>query len=199
MTHHPPLRAQWLVSALAPARSHDSVVGDLLEEYRESQVPERGVGAADRWFVRQALGFLWTASAPAAWAMAGNLSARTLLDMSIPSGDLSSRAWITTVIAMGIFAWHGFRLGRSTGRIAGAVPLALAATVLGTMFAYALTFAMFGVAAALDADPRAWAVLREGLDIPAHVVAVIGVVLATAGAAAGRIATGSSAPRASIR
>src|SRR6185436_9809025 len=107
MTHHPPLRAQWLVSALAPARSHDSVVGDLLEEYRESQVPERGVGAADRWFVRQALGFLWTASAPAAWAMAGNLSARTLLDMSIPSGDLSSRAWITTVIAMGIFAWHG--------------------------------------------------------------------------------------------
>jgi hypothetical protein len=190
------------VSALAPAHGHDSVVGDLLEEYRESQVPERGVAAADRWFVRQALGFLWTASAPAAWAMAGNLSARTLLDVSLPTADLSARAWITTLIAMGIFAWHGFRLGRSTGRIVGAMPLALAATVLGTMFAYALTFAMFAMfsmAAALDADPRAWVVLREGLDVPAHLIAVIGVVLATAGAAAGRMAKGLSASRAATR
>lgn len=185
---HPPARAQALIAALAPAARRDSIVGDLLEEYHDTQVPEHGVAAADRWFVRQALGFLWSASAPAAWAMAGNLSARTLIDVAFPAGELSTRAWVTTLIVMGIFVASGFRLGRSTGRVAGAALTALSVAVIGTALAYAIGFLMIGVAAiAFHPDPRAWGNLWEGMDIPTHVIAAIGVVLASLGAAAGRV------------
>ena len=183
---HPPRHAQALVAMLVPSARRDSIIGDLLEEYHVTQVPEHGMAAADRWFVRQALGFLWAASAPAALAMAGNLTGRTLLDVTNPVSDPSARAWITTLIAMGIFAMYGFRLGRSTRRVSGAPVMALAGTVLGTMFAFATAFLMIGVAAlAFHPDARAWADLRDGLDIPAHVIAVIGTILAYVGAVAG--------------
>lgn len=184
---HPPTRAQALIAMMVPRARRDGIVGDLLEEYHETQVPVHGVSAADRWFVRQALGFLWTAAAPAALATAGNLSARTLIDVSFPADDLAQRAWITTLIAMSIFAVFGFRLGRSTRRVGGAPVMAFAAAVLGTVFAYALGFLMITVAAvAFHPDPRAWGNLREGLDIPAHVIAALGMLFATLGAAAGR-------------
>ena len=88
---------------------------------------------------------------------------------------------------MGLFVLSGFRLGRSTGRVPGAVAQAIAATVIGTIYAYAMVFVCMGIAATLvHPSPFAWAGLREGLDIPAHVIAFIGTILACLGAAAGR-------------
>src|SRR5262245_52966605 len=106
MTANPPGWAQTLVSVLVPAKTRESVVGDLLEEYRNDRVPARGAADAGRWYVRQALGFLWSASLPVALATSGNLSARLLLDivMTPTARDLHDRAWITTVVAMAIFA-----------------------------------------------------------------------------------------------
>ena len=98
------------MSLFVPARTRDSVVGDLLEEYRDTQVPSRGESGADVWYCRQALAFVWTASAPAGFAVAGTLTVRMLTDVLAPSAQLSGRAWITTLLGMGI------RVGPVSGR-----------------------------------------------------------------------------------
>ena len=202
MTPAPPDWAQTLVSMLVPAKTRESVLGDLLEEYRDERVPADGEQAADRWYARQALGFLWSASLPVALATSGNLSARLLLDivMAPPARDFHDRALITTFVAMGIFALFGFRLGRSTGRMLGAAVVALVGTAIATVLAYAFTLAFMGVEALLlHPDAGTWAALVEGLDIPAPVIAAVGLALASAGASIGRLFTGSSGSRASIR
>ena len=188
MTPAPPDWAQSLISMLVPARTRDSVVGDLLEEYRGTQVPDHGVAAANRWYIRQALGFLWAAAWPAGLALAGNLMGRLTLDIYIdPGADPAMRSSITTYIAMAIFVLSGFHIGRTTRQVAGAALAALAATAVATIAACVMTLACMGVAAAfVHPDARVWASLIEGLDIPAHVIAVIGTLLACVGAAFGR-------------
>jgi hypothetical protein len=184
---HPPRYAQALIDALVPQARRDSILGDLLEEYRETQAAEHGERAADRWFVRQALGFLWSASAPTGAGIAAILTIRMLIDVGAPSTDLAQRAWVTTYVTMGLFVMSGFRLGRSTGRASGAAAMAIAATVIGTVYGYAMVFVCMGAAAGfVHPSDAAWAGLREGLDIPAHVIAFIGVILASLGAIAGR-------------
>lgn len=184
---HPPARALALIAMLVPQRRRDSIIGDLLEEYRETQVPRHGVGAADRWFMRQALGFVTAAAALPGTLLGALLTARTLLDVAVPVPDLATRAALTTYIVMGLFVVTGFRLGLVTRRVSGAIATALAATVLGTVVAYVGTFVAMGLAQTF-AHPSegAWAGLREGLDVPAHVIAIIGIACASVGAAAGR-------------
>ena len=187
MMPNPPARAQALVAMLVPRKTRDSILGDLLEEYRDAQVPERGKTAADRWFIRQALGFLWrTAVVPGA-LVASVMTGRMLVDAAAPVADTAGRAWITTLATMMIFAFTGFRLGRVTRRVSGAFVTALAATVVGTIGAYLAAFLSMGIAGAfVHPGPDAWMGLREGLDVPAHVIAVIGTALACVGAACGR-------------
>jgi hypothetical protein len=200
MNEHPPAWAQHVIALVVPASRRESVLGDLLEEYREAQVPEVGESSARAWYWRQALAFLWHASLNPGVALGGNLHGRTLLDALSPVADSAPRALITTLIAMAIFALWGFRIGRSSGRVGGAVLVAIAASVIGTAVALVVTLAAMGVAGlALAPDSRMWAVLREGLDVPLPVIAVIGVVLAAAGASIGRLFTGSSGSRASLR
>lgn len=185
---HPPRLAQALIAMLVPDARCNSIVGDLLEEYRETQLPQYGQAAADRWFTRQALGFLWTAAVVPGTLVGAVLTVRMLLDVAAPIPDLAGRAWITTLVTMAIFTLTGFRLGRSTRRVSGAMVTALAATAVGTLVAYAATFASMGIAQALvHPGAEAWAGLREGLDVPAHVIAFIGTILACVGAAMGRV------------
>jgi hypothetical protein len=187
MTVHPPAWAQALVSALVPRRTRDSVIGDLIEEYHDTQVREHGVAAADRWYIRQALGFLWSAAAVPGALVGSILTVRMLLDVAAPIPDTADRAWITTFAMMTLFTLSGFRLGLLTRRISGAIATALAATAIGTVAAYVAAFASMGIAGAfVHPGAEAWASLREGLDVPAHVIALIGTTLACAGAAFGR-------------
>jgi hypothetical protein len=188
MTPHPPDYAVALIEALVPRARRDSIVGDLLEEYHESVVPRQGSRAADGWFLRQALAFLWSASAAAGLAIAAIFTIRMLIGVAQPSNDLALRAQATTFVTMGLFVASGFRLGRSTGRFGGAAIVAIAATVIGTIYAYAMVFLCMAIAAVVvHPSPAAWIGLREGLDIPVHVIAVIGVLLASAGSAVGRL------------
>jgi hypothetical protein len=187
MMAQPPRRALTLISLLVARDRRDSIIGDLLEEYHDTQSRERGVAAADRWFMRQALGFLWTAAALPGALLATLLTLRTLLDATVPIPDLANRAWITTLAAMALFTLTGFRLGLSTRRVPGAVITALAATIVGTVIAYAAALTCLAVAQTF-VHPAATTLagLREGLDVPAHVIALIGAILSAAGASAGR-------------
>lgn len=49
----PPAWAEWVLVALLPAERAESDSGDLLEAYRDEQLPARGQAGADRWYVRQ--------------------------------------------------------------------------------------------------------------------------------------------------
>jgi predicted permease len=64
----PPRVAQWLVSFVLPRAGRDVVLGDLLERFRD-RAAQRGVGAARRWYWRQAVSFV--ARVPASRAAAG--------------------------------------------------------------------------------------------------------------------------------
>ena len=55
---NPPEDAQTLLRLLLPASTHETVAGDLLEEYREARVPALGERRADFWYCRQVAG-LW--------------------------------------------------------------------------------------------------------------------------------------------
>jgi len=186
MTTDPPAAARSLISVLTPHRTRDSIIGDLLEEYHASQVPAHGRRAADLWFWRQAFGFVVHSSMAPGLAVAAILTTRTLVDVAAPAADLSARAWVTTVSSMFVFAWSGLLLGRSTGRTAGAVVLALTSSVIATIVGAAAALTAMGIAAAAASpSPAAWNALREGLDIPLPAIAVIGTALASLGAALG--------------
>lgn len=195
----PPDLAESLVSLLVPARTRDSVVGDLLEEYRE-QASRHGARAADAWYWRQTVGFLWSASAWCGVGIGTTLTARMMIDVLAPSNQLHDRALVTTLVAMAIFAAFGFRLGYATRRVPGAVIMAVAASAIATIGALAATLLAMGVASALvHPGADAWAGLYEGLDIPGPIIAVVGTALASLGASIGLLVTGWSGPRASIR
>ena len=49
----PPDWAEALLLAILPADRAEAVSGDLLEVYRDEQLPARGRGGADRWYVRR--------------------------------------------------------------------------------------------------------------------------------------------------
>jgi hypothetical protein len=49
----PPPWAERVLVALLPAERAESDSGDLLEAYRDEQLPARGVAGADRWYIRR--------------------------------------------------------------------------------------------------------------------------------------------------
>ena len=56
-----PAPPRWLETALLrclPARDRETISGDLLEEYREAQVPHLGRMRANLWYARQLVGFM---------------------------------------------------------------------------------------------------------------------------------------------
>lgn len=54
---NPPALPQALLHLLLPAEMRESVVGDLLEEYRDSRVPSMGRFRANLWYWKQVFGF----------------------------------------------------------------------------------------------------------------------------------------------
>jgi len=54
---NPPVLPQALLHLLLPVERRESVVGDLLEEYRDSRVPSMGLFRANLWYWKQVFGF----------------------------------------------------------------------------------------------------------------------------------------------
>lgn len=77
------------------------IIGDLVEEYREVVLPERGRVRATLWFVRQ------LASLVPAWTWGGTLLGaafvgRNALDEFAPPADFHVRSTVTTFVLIGI-------------------------------------------------------------------------------------------------
>jgi hypothetical protein len=185
-----PTPPQWAEATLRLVLGPDfvSVSGNLLDEYRDSIHPTRGQGGADRWYVRQVLGFV---SRRASWWAAlfgGAFIIREALDWFLPPVDFLSRSRVSTAIGAGLlltagfwFAWRARSL--AAGTFAGAVIGLLAGTI-----------SIVGSAALLAVwhDPQTLAAIHDSgglgevFTLPAYMV-VPGVVLGTIGGATGSI------------
>jgi len=187
---HPPAWAERLVGLFVPERGRDGVLGDLLEEYRESVLPRRGEAGADWWYVRQAGGFLWRASLPWAVLVGLILGVRELLDATVPTTDnFHFRATVCTYLGFGTYASAGVSAGWRSGRIAAGFAVSLVMTVLATAIGAA---SVIGVAALLSTGAihraASYEGLNESLDFPVLPMLIVGAALATIGAAIGKAA-----------
>ena len=185
---HPPAYAQALVEMLVPASRRDNIIGDLLEEYRETQVPERGGTRADWWYIRQAAGFLWRAAGPWAVALGLILALREVLDATVPTTDnFHVRAAVCTYLAFTIYASAGVSTGWRSCRVASGVAVSLAMTIVASVMGVAATL---GVAALQSAGAMHVATsyygTTEGLDVPVLFMLIAGGGLSTIGAAVGK-------------
>ena len=180
----PPPWAELLVTVFAPARRQDSVVGDLLEEYREAQLPRYGKAAADRWFGRHALGFLWRVALPWAIAFALMSVARDVIDALVPTTDnFHFRSQVSTALALGTYATAGLVTGWRCGRIVAGTAVALFMTAMTTVMYVVAGVTVATLIAAGAFHPSG---LLDSFDIPLVGWLFIGVPLSCIGAAIGK-------------
>jgi hypothetical protein len=138
----PPRWAEALLRLLLKPEDRESVSGDLLEEYRQSILPERGKGA-DAWYLCQVAGFLWRSTWIWALVFSGAFLARTAYDWLVPTTDFHFRAEVSTYIGvatlLSIGLWAGWRshsvvAGVLTTVIASQIAAAISAAGGGLLF-----------------------------------------------------------------
>ncbi|HEX9368790.1 MAG TPA: permease prefix domain 2-containing transporter [Vicinamibacterales bacterium] len=183
MTSHPPSWAQSLLAVIVPARNRDGITGDLLEEYHEVQLPRRGERAADVWYLRQVLLFLWRAARWWGLALGALIVVRDAMDVYVPTSDYYIRSAWTTYTSAAIYAGCGLRAGWSYGRTLSGTAIGIAAAVIASIVGL-LSPLLF--LTAISARAELW----EVLDVPAPILLVFGAVLGTLGAAIGSAAGG---------
>jgi hypothetical protein len=186
MTAVPPDWADALLRAVLKHGDRDSVSGDLLEQYRDSIEPLHGRERADRWYVRQVLGYVWRAARVWALLFATASIVRTALDWFNPPGDFSTRSAASTVIGIGILmlagSWAAWRTG---SLVAGTV-----AGVATTLLAAVLSVSGAGLLIAIWHDPGTLAAIQgsgglgEVFTLPI-VMVLPGMLLGTIGGAIG--------------
>ena len=192
MTAMPPAWADALLRVVLKRGDRDSVSGDLLEQYRDNIEPSHGRARADRWYVRQVLGYVWRD----AWVWAALFAAacivRTALDWFDPPVDFSARSSASTSVGVGILflagAWAAWRSGSfMAGTVAGVATALLAAFV--SIAGAALLLAVWH-------DPETLAAIRgsggfgEVFTMPVVMVfpgLLLGTMGGTVGAAMGRL------------
>lgn len=111
-----------------------SVSGDLLEQYRDSIHPTRGPRGADRWYMKQVLGFVWRGTGLWAGLFACAFVGRTAFDWLQPTTDFYTRSQVSTALAAGILlavgCWTAWRSGSfAAGPVAGFATTAFAAVM----------------------------------------------------------------------
>ena len=107
----------------------DDVSGDLLEEYRDSVLPRSGQRRADRWYVRQVLGFVWRGTGLWAILFGTAFVARTALDWLAPPETFELRSTVSTALGVAILlvagaraAWRSRPTARSCGSRTSSTP-----------------------------------------------------------------------------
>lgn len=194
MTPHPPRWAQWLLSSVLPAQTRDSVVGDLVEEYAECQVPSHGRLRADWWYLRQVAGFVWRVSRVWAFLIGVELGTRAILDTFVRTHDqFHMRAIVTTYLTMVLYVGMGFYTGWRTRRVVGAGVIAVVAALAGCAIAWTVpsTITML-LSIGVVPSVRSLQSLHEAFDLPALPLAIVGSGLAMFCATIGRFVTRDS-------
>ena len=193
MRTHPPVWAEALLRLFLRPDVFLSVSGDLLEQYRDSILPARGLARADAWYLTQVFAFVSRKILPWAALFAGVFVVRFMLDMLDPTTDFFVRSRLTTYTSISLLLAAGFWTSwRSGSFVAGA-----AAGLATIAAASVLSMAGIAIVLAFRHDPAAMHAISAsgGLDeaflLPAIMVApgfVIGGVGGLVGAGAKRFA-----------
>jgi hypothetical protein len=194
LAHHnatPPAWAEGLLQFLVQRDHRDSISGDLLEEYRDRMLPARGATAANRWYVREVVGYLWRATWIWAVVFAAAVLLRNVLDLLDPPQSYHLRSVVTTWTAIALFVSAGFFGARRTRSFVGG---ALAGFAVGFIAALITVGASGVMLAFIASDPRMMhAIARSGglgeAFILPFVIVLPGTVFATLAAALGRLST----------
>jgi len=178
----PPAWADALLRLVLKSADVDSVSGDLLEEYREAVLPGRGSQAADAWYVRQVLGFVWRGARGWAILFASAYLVRQVFDWLAPPADYAVRSTASTFIGIGILLAAGIWASwRSRSPLAGTVA-GVALTGIAAVFSAAGALVLLAIwhdpatLAATDASGG----LGELFELP-FLMMIPGVVLGTVG------------------
>lgn len=133
-TAMPPRWAEVVLRLSVDHRDRETVAGDLLEEYRDTAVPERGVGLANVWYLRQVAGFVGRSHWMWAVAMSGAFLIRTAIDWRVPTTEFAARASASSAAVIAILlaasfhaAWRSRSIG--AGILAGLFTPVLAAVM----------------------------------------------------------------------
>jgi hypothetical protein len=134
MRTNPPVWAEAMLRVFLRPEVFVSVSGDLLEQYRDSILPARGLVRADRWYLTQVVGFVLRSTFSWAALFAGAFVVRCALDWLYPTTDFHTRAQLSTVIAIGVLLavgfWTAWRSGSFFGGAAAGFATTAAAAVL---------------------------------------------------------------------
>jgi hypothetical protein len=187
MNAQPPHWAQSLLGLLVSGRNRDGILGDLVEEYRESRLPARGAAAADRWYVRQVFGFYWRNCAPWGVMLGLVLTTRDVMDLAMPTSDYRLRAAVCTYIGFSIFGLAAIRAAWRSGRALSGLAVCFGATVIASVIGFAAPAVRNVVMwREVQRNPIAADALRESYDVPVHALLVMSVVIGSIGGGIGR-------------
>jgi heme/copper-type cytochrome/quinol oxidase subunit 3 len=184
----PPRWAESLLRIVLDSRDQATVSGDLLEEFRESIQPTRGPRAADRWYVRQVMGFVVRSNAVPALLFGGAFVARTALDWLQPPADFHTRSLISTLIAASILLVSGFFASWKSGTVLAGGLSGVATTALAALLSGVGALGLL----AIWHDPATFQAiegsggLSEVFSLPVMLI-VPGVLLSTIGGVAGTV------------
>ena len=182
MRNAPPVWAEALLRIFLRPEVFSSFSGDLLEQYRDSVLPARGLKAADRWYLAQVAGLILRKSLPWSALFAAAYVVRMALDWLVPTAHFETRALISTAIAAAILLASGFFTSWKSGSFLAGAAAGLATTAIATLLSVAGTSLLL----AIWHDPRTMAAiagsggLSEALFLPAWLV-IPGVVIAGLG------------------
>ena len=182
MRNNPPAWAEAILRLFLKPDVFLSVSGDLLEQYRDSILPDRGLFRADVWYLTQVLGFAFRKTSPCAALFAGAFVARFAWDMLLPTTDFHVRSQITTYTSIGILLaagfWTAWRSGSYLAGPAAGFATVATASVLSAS-GNAVLLAMWHDATTMSAISASGG-LDEAFLLPAILI-VPGIVLGAVG------------------
>jgi hypothetical protein len=126
----PPAWAEWLFMALLPADRAETESGDLLEVYRDEQLPARGRAAADWWYVRQVAAVF----AHNYWFWLVALMALFVIGDVANTYRLAGRAHGGPIVAVALIFAASVQGGWRTARIGGGLAAGAATSTLLWLF-----------------------------------------------------------------
>ena len=129
----PPAWAESILRVALGPREFESVAGDLLEEYRDTLVPQRGQSGADAWYLFQVSVFVGRRAGVWALLFGGAFLARTALDAFAPTTDFSTRSAISTYLGVGLLLTAGCWAAVRSGSLFAGTIVGFATTALGAI------------------------------------------------------------------
>jgi len=120
----PPRWAELIIGLIVPREQKADVLGDLLEEYRDSKIPVLGADGANRWYVRQAIFAVWRLAAVFCLFTLALHVWREAIDELVYTDSYFLRSYILSYSMIGAYfsagAWAGWKVRRIAAGILSA-------------------------------------------------------------------------------